>query len=287
MRKHCCGTGEKDSDPRAEHISETLARLLEGVKVMSNEIEEKLNQIINCPDPCDDGMVEIIISSGETRKMPCPLITSDCMYGNWMEQELDHHINNIMSNIGVPRRHLENIMFTLQTETLSGIDKWLVRGFLILTGNTGSGKSFGAALAVRKYLKSLINNHFDSMIWEIAERAANSILWCTALDINGDRETLTRAKRRYLAVIDDLGGEADTPMGQAILRGVIQRRHDMKLPTVITTTLTMPGIDIRYGRSVANRLTEDIGNGSMIIECGDISIRNTAVTFPVDRRERN
>ena len=84
MRKHCCGIGEKDNNPRAEHISEILTRLLEGVKVMSSEMEDKFNQIKNCPAPCDDGMVDFSIVPGEIRKIPCTIITSQCQYGNWM-----------------------------------------------------------------------------------------------------------------------------------------------------------------------------------------------------------
>jgi hypothetical protein len=53
----------------------------------------------------------------------------------------------------------------------------------------------------------------------------------------------------------------------------------MKLPTVMTTALTMPGIDIRYGSCVADRLAEDIENGSMFIKCGDLSLRNPALFF--------
>jgi hypothetical protein len=48
----------------------------------------------------------------------------------------------------------------------------------------------------------------------------------------------------------------------------------MKLPTVITTALTMLDIDIRYGGRIADRLTEDIGSGGRIIDCG-VSMRNT------------
>ncbi|MCL2009138.1 MAG: hypothetical protein FWG71_01155 [Synergistaceae bacterium] len=241
---------------------------------MLGEMEEKLSQIKSCPEPCDDGMVVISASSGQARKMPCPLIASNCPYGEWMEHGLDRCVTGVMSDIGVPRRHLENFAEAFQAEALTGIDKWPARGFLIFTGDTGSGKSFGAALAVRKYLKSLVANRFDRRTWEIAEKAGNSVVWCAAMDINHDRETAELAKHGQLAVIDDLGGEADIPAVQTVLRGIILRRYDMKLPTVITTTLTMLDIDLRYGGRVADRLTEDVGKGGMIIECGDVSIRN-------------
>ena len=286
MRKQCCGTGEKKQRESAEHfypVAQPIARTLEGVIAMTNEMEKKLAEIKTsqkCPEPCDDGMVEVNTSSGQTRKLPCPLIALDCTYGEWMEQRLDRHVTGIMLGIGVPRRHLENFTEAVQVEALAGIGKWQECGFLIFTGNTGSGKSFGAARVVHKYLKNLVANHFDSRTWGIVERAGNSVVWCAAMDISDDRETAARAKREHLVVIDDLGGEVDTPVGQAILRGVILKRHDMKLPTVITTTLTMLDIDIRYGSRIADRLIEDIGKGGMIVECGDVSMR-------ADRRDRN
>jgi hypothetical protein len=51
----------------------------------------------------------------------------------------------------------------------------------------------------------------------------------------------------------------------------------MKLPTVITTALTMLDIDIRYGSRIANRLTEDIGSGGRIIDCRGVPIRGPTV----------
>jgi hypothetical protein len=253
---------------------------------MSDEMEKKLAKIKKCPKPCDDGMVEIGISSGGARKMNCPLIALDCPYGERMERGLDRYVMDVMSGIGIPKRHLENFADVLHSEALAEIGKWPAREFLIFTGDAGSGKSFGAARVVHKYLKSMVANYFDRKEWEIADRAGNSVVWCAAMDISDDRETAARAKFEDLAVIDDLGGEADTLVGQAALRGVILKRHDMKLPTVITTTLTMLDIDIRYGGRVADRLIEDIGKGGMIIECGDISIRNPAEFPATDGRER-
>jgi hypothetical protein len=252
-------------------------------------MEDKLNQIKKCPKPCDDGMVELDISSGQKKRMPCQLITSDCPYGEWMERELDRYVVGVMSGIGVPRRHLENFTDLLQTEALAEIDKWPSRGFLIFIGGTGSGKSFGAAMTVHKYLKNVVANPFDRKAWGMAERVGStgSVMWCAAMDISDDRETAARAKRERLAVIDDLGGEPDTSAGRNALSGIILKRHDMKLPTVITTTLTMLDIDIRYGSRVADRLIEDIEDGGVIVECGDISIRNSAVFPAAGRRERN
>ena len=274
MQKHYSGTGEKKQEEHAEHISESIARSLDGAIAMSNELEEKLAQIKNCPELCEDGMVEIKTSSGQKTRLACPLAASNCSYGERMGQRLDRYVIEVMSHIGIPRRHLENYAEIIQIDTLVEIDKWLMRGFLIITGGTGSGKSFGAALAVRNFLTNRVTNHLDYKKWEMADHAGNSVIWCAAMDINDDRETSALAKSKYFAVIDDLGGETDNSDTRTAMSGVLLRRYDMTLPTVITTTMTMLDIDLRYGGRIADRLIEDIGNGGMIIECGDVSIRN-------------
>jgi len=279
MQKHFCGIGEQEHQEHTENLfcptGKSIANSLGEVMAMSNEMEEKLAQIKagqKCPKPCGDGTVEISMSYGSAKRTACPVITQDCRYGERMKQELERYITGVMADAGVPLRHLENFTDTHKTEPLAEVGKWEKRGFLIFTGSTGSGKSFGAALAVFKCLKSLIANPFDRKTWKIAEadrKTGSSVIWCSSMDLSDDRETVSLAKRAKLAVIDDFGGEADTPAGQTVLRGVILRRHDMKLPTVITTALTMLDIDIRYGGRVADRLIEDVGKGGKIIECGN------------------
>jgi hypothetical protein len=250
---------------------------------MTREMEEKLAEIKVCPEPCDDCTVEIVLSSGQKRKTPCPVVNSNCEHGQWMEQWLDRYITGVMSGIGVPLRHLENFLELRQTETTAEVAEWRGRGFLVFLGDTGAGKSFGAALAVRKHLKSQAANHFDRRSWDMAERAGNSVAWHGAMEIADDRDAAARARRAFLTVIDDLGGESDTPAGQAAVRGVILKRYDMKQPTVITTALTMLDIDVRYGNRIADRLTEDIGNGGKIIDCGGVSMRNPAAFITADK----
>lgn len=282
MRKHCCATGERASRERPvravseydspEHIETALARSFEGIMAGSDEARKKLSGIKTCPRPCEDGTVNILLSSGQGKKLPCPILVPGCHYGERTRIELDRHVAGLMADMGVPLRHLENFPAERETEETAEARKWLARGFLILTG--GTGKSFRAALVLREYLKRHAANAFGRNALEAVERVGNSVVWCSATDIADDRETASRAKRAPLAVIDDLGGESDTPAGQAAIRGVVLKRYDMKLPTVITTPLTMPEIDIRYGNRMANRLTEDIGKGGMIVGCGNASTLN-------------
>ena len=271
MHRHCSEIGRQKQPEDAEHIGEPIAHLLDEVIAMSREIEEKTAQIKECPKPCDDGTVKINTSSGGTNKISCPVITPDCPFGERMEQELDYYLLRVMAIIGIPRLHLERIRKTKKTKAFMEPADWLKRRFLIFTGVSGSGKSFNAALAVFRYLKDLVKNHFDLKAWEVAERAGHSIVWRDALDIIHDRKTAIQAKHESLTIIDDLGGEADTPTAQGILRSIILFRYDMELPTVITTTLTLLDINLRYGERVTRRLTEDIGKGCRIIDCGKVS----------------
>jgi hypothetical protein len=124
------------------------------------------------------------------------------------------------------------------------------------------------------YLKRQVKNPSDRSSWENAGRTGNSLMWGTAMEIADDRETALRAKKASLTVIDDLGGESGASASLAALRGVILRRYDMKLPAVITTSLTMPDIAYRYGSGIADRLTEDMSDGGRIIDCGSVLIRN-------------
>jgi hypothetical protein len=112
------------------------------------------------------------------------------------------------------------------------------------------------------------------MSWENADRTGNAVMWKNAADIADDWDAAARVKNASLAVIDDLGGESGASPGIASLRGVILRRYDMKLPTVITTVLTMPDVAYRYGSGIADRLTEDMSDGGKIIDCGNALIRN-------------
>ena len=284
MRKDCSGSGgslrRKDIErvESAEHIGAEISRLFEGVMRMTAEIEKELVKIKECPEPCEDGAVEITLSSGQTRRLPCPVIKTEekCAYAKHMGRALENHVKSVMAAVGIPLRHIENFGRYHPLPEPDEAMKWPARGFIIIGGGHGTGKSFCAACAVFKYLKRQVKNQFDRSSWENADRAGSSVMWGTAMEIADDRETSARAKNASLAVIDGLGGENDASQNLASLRGVIVRRYDMKLPAIITTSLTMPDIASRYGSEITDRLTEDMRDGGKIIDCGSALIRDIA-----------
>ncbi|MDR1377165.1 MAG: hypothetical protein LBJ22_06610 [Synergistaceae bacterium] len=144
-----------------------------------------------------------------------------------------------------------------------------------MIGASGSGKSFGAAWAVREYLMSRIPDPLDTQTWNRADIAARNVMWCSANRIIHDRELASRACTRTLLVLDDLGREGDAQIRRADVSDVISARYDAKLPTVITTELTFSDITRTYGAYAAQKLAEDKngeGYGGMIADCGGESI---------------
>jgi hypothetical protein len=282
MRSDCSGNGgglrgrDTERFESAGHIGAAISRLFEGVMRMTGETEKELAKIRECPEPCDDGTVEITLSSGRRRKLPCPVIKTgaECGYAEYMEHGLEGHVRSVMAAAGIPLRHVENFARLLPLPGTAEAKEWPARGFLLIGGRHGTGKSFCAALAVFGHLKRQVGNPSDRRSWENADREGSSVIWRAAVEIADDREASVCAKNAALAVIDDLGGESDAHSGVASLRGVIRRRYDMKLPTVITTGLTMPDIAYRYGSGIADRLTEDMGDGGRIIDCGSVLIRD-------------
>jgi hypothetical protein len=73
-----------------------------------------------------------------------------------------------------------------------------------------------------------------------------------------------------------MGREGDLPTRQADVSDIVSARYDAKLPTIVTTELTFNEIITVYGENTAFKLTEDVqgeGTGGMIIDCGDVSLR--------------
>jgi DNA replication protein DnaC len=205
-------------------------------------------------------------------RVTCPIATETCDYGARLAAKLDCFLIGLMSTVGVPVRHLDNIAAgSVGSVATHAAESWQIRGFLVLTGIPGVGKSFAAAKAVMKYIRSGIGNWFIRQDWENASRAAESVVWVSAKEVLDDKSLAAKARFYRLTVIDDLGKEDETRVGTAIVRDIISKRYDTKLPMIITSELTFVNIQERYGRYIAERLVEDYC--SKIVDCGGESLR--------------
>ena len=280
MQERYC---ENRANGAPSRIGELMAASQQRVERMQTEADRALAEIRSCPGPCVDGSVAVKPgafedgeSLGEFRAL-CPVISLNCVYGATLQSQIDRHLAGLMiSRIGVPRRHVAR--FDRYTDTIAAKEatRWSMRGFLLLSGKTGCGKSYAAAWFVREYLKGRIGDPYkaEAREWHMrAESAVSRVTWFAAQGIVEDRVIAADAKRIPLLILDDLGKESELPSARAITQNVVSQRYDNELPTLITTELTLPDIDARYGRAVVERVIEGAEDGGWVVACGDVSLR--------------
>jgi DNA replication protein DnaC len=119
------------------------------------------------------------------------------------------------------------------------------KGFLLLTGNIGDGKSFLAAAILREIGAGLFITHNDLLL-ELRRGYGDA----KAEDV------ILKAQRTRLLVIDDfglsMGGRDELPMLQSIL----DHRYGEALPFIITSNLTAEGVYESVGARLADRLKQ-------------------------------
>lgn len=224
--------------------------------------------IKTCPGPCIDRTVTVSLKSGKTRRLSCPIANPNCAYGRRLKDELNDYLSRLLSEIGVPQRHAESLANYRESISVKTALEWTYRGFLMLCGNTGIGKSFTAVCLLRKYLKSRISDHMDKYTWKDAEHSAASAAWINAAELSADREAIATAKIAHLLVLDDFGGDGEMKANHSTINRVVSARYDAMLPTIITTELTIESIKARYGYRTAEKIVGRPQDGGVIIVCG-------------------
>jgi DNA replication protein DnaC len=191
---------------------------------------------------------------------------------------LEAFLDKLALNAGVPARHVKNFGAYIETPAFEWAKQWRFEGFLVLSGGSGAGKSFGAAWAFKAFLRSRIPDPLDTGTWSRAAHAGERAMWSTANRIVHDKNRLDEARSKLFLVLDDLGREGNLPARQADVSDIVSARYDAKLPTVITTELTFRDALKTYGRNTAYKFAEDNdGSGGMFIGCGDVSLRGEDV----------
>jgi hypothetical protein len=246
------------------------------ILAIEDEIQTELDNIQICPVPCEDGTVLVTPPSGTSQRRRCPLLSFLCPYGIGIEEKLDGYLNRLLLETGVPQRHIGHFDAYIETPALLSANKWGFGGFLVFFGASGVGKSFGAAWAAKRYLRSMISDPLDTKTWNRAANAGENIVWTTANRVIRDKNTISLSRSARLLVMDDLGREGDFPTRRADVSDIVSSRYDAKLPTIVTTELTFGGILAAYGENTAFKLIEDIQGelaGGMFVDCGDVSLR--------------
>ena len=120
------------------------------------------------------------------------------------------------------------------------------KGFLVMLGNRGDGKSLLAVAILRHFRGGKFIRHNDMLL---ALRNSYG-------QKNRGPSIIDTSKNARCFVLDDLGlsmgGADELPM----LHSVFEHRYGEKLPTIITANLTREKVNESVGARMADRLTE-------------------------------
>lgn len=159
-----------------------------------------------------------------------------------------------LQKIGVPENLITASFKTFRIErdedreNMTGAKAFVekAKGFLIMTGNFGDGKSMLAVAVLREFASGLYITHNDLLL-ELRRGYGNR---------NQKQDIIERAQAARCFVIDDfglsMGGADELPMLQSIL----DHRYGEKLPTVITTNLPINQVYDVLGPRLADRLKQ-------------------------------
>lgn len=136
---------------------------------------------------------------------------------------------------------------------------------LVIAGGTGAGKTH---LAVGLGIVGLGTGYdvFATLLGDVLMAIRESWGESTRSNVTESRlmEKLCTVK---LLILDDLGAEKPTDWAKERLAHIVNRRYTTRLPTIVTTNLTIPELETRWSSRVTSRL---LGT-AQLVELHDVS----------------
>lgn len=130
------------------------------------------------------------------------------------------------------------------------------RGFVILQGLNGRGKSYAALDIYQKNTPYKLPAHDRDLAWFVNQADLN-MLFTEAYEVYGHAMTLLRqAYNTKLLVLDDLGTRTPSEAFKDFLYAVIDKRYTErdKCGTIITTNLDSTKIRKEFGDAIFSRI---------------------------------
>jgi len=174
----------------------------------------------------------------------------------WAKEELQHlqaNLSNVLLKLGVPLvladARLERCPDAPRA-LVEPITAWAAKpnGFLVLSGQTGAGKSYLAA-AVLVRLLTTGRLRASDCLWVSEARWLESVR-----NEYGTIEVDQAPFDRRFIVYDDLGAGYANDLRRAMVEKLIRDRHDRMRPTIITSNFSIEQIARELGERVASVL---------------------------------
>lgn len=118
---------------------------------------------------------------------------------------------------------------------------------ILMLGGTGLGKTFLSSCIAGALLNKGINVAFDS-IQNYLRHIENEHFGKTAGD------TLEALLNADLLILDDLGCEFETPFNTSVIYNILNSRHNMGKPTIVSTNISIKDLAERYDDRITSRL---------------------------------
>jgi len=224
-----------------------------------------------CPgrDKCKEGKLDATIKlsdgTSDNWSFKCPAISWACPFGQKNDSEARDFVRGkvMESLIKVPRVHTASMNPIRSTQAVKAMRNWDGKNWIILIGETRTGKSCAAAVYIYERLMQVaIGDEDRPDRWRSnLDSVQNNIGWGLAYEINESEEHRGNALGKHLYVLDDLATEDKRTA--SVIGYVLSKRWESQLPTIITTNLSLQDIKNTYGRRIHERI-KDATYGNVI-----------------------
>ena len=117
-------------------------------------------------------------------------------------------------------------------------------GWLLITGAHGSGKTHLAVAVVERCISRGVRSHF-AFVPDLLDHLRGAFSPNSPIQYD---QLFEQVKSVPLLILDDLGAESSTPWAREKLYQIVVHRHNTRLPTVITTYITMDEMEEAHPR---------------------------------------
>jgi DNA replication protein DnaC len=266
------GGGDESFEQRLNEIRNVRLLVLDdfGTQNATPWAEEKLYQIINhryihrLPTIVTTNLLlEEIDGRISSRLQDADLVTRVHIYAPDYRSPVSDEVRSSISTLSLLADHTFGTFNLREHEKLPPEDRATLqkafdaavafaenpRGWLVFMGSYGCGKTHLAA-AIGNYRKSLGEEPIFVVVPDLLDhlRAAFS----PASTVSYDRR-FEEVRSAPLLILDDLGTQSATPWAREKLYQLLNYRYNAKLPTVITTALTLDEIDPRIRSRMMDR----------------------------------